>query len=66
MEFFLCVVGMVLVFEGIPYFLVPDKMRQLMTVMMEQDDKTLRIFGAATMVIGMLILFFARRGLSGL
>jgi len=55
---------MVLVVEGIPYFLGPDKMRRVMQVVMEQDDRTLRIFGASIMIIGLLIVYFARSALN--
>jgi hypothetical protein len=54
---------MVLVVEGIPYFLGPDKMKQVMHVVLEQDDRTLRIFGASIMIIGLLIVYFARSAL---
>jgi uncharacterized protein YjeT (DUF2065 family) len=63
MEFFLCVLGMVLVVEGLPYFGFPDKMREMMRFLEEQDDTTLRTMGGALMVIGLVILFLARRGL---
>ena len=63
MEFFLCVIGVVMVLEGVPYFGFPDKMREFMRFVQEQDDSTLRIMGGALMVIGLLILFVARRGL---
>jgi uncharacterized protein len=62
MELFLCVVGMVLVVEGLPYFAIPDKMKAMMRVVLEQDDITLRIFGAALLMTGLLILFVARKG----
>lgn len=65
MELFLCVIGMVMVVEGLPYFSFPDKMRKLMRTMMERDDMTLRIIGASTTVLGLAIIYFARRGLSG-
>jgi len=63
MEFFLCVLGMVMVIEGLPYFGFPDKMKALMRTIQEQDDTTLRIFGAALIALGLLILFLARGGL---
>ncbi|HTY26062.1 MAG TPA: DUF2065 domain-containing protein [Desulfomonilaceae bacterium] len=63
MEFFFCVLGMVLVIEGLPYFGFPEKMRDMMRFLHEQDDMSLRIMGATLMAIGLLILFFARRGL---
>ena len=33
MEFFFCVIGMVLVIEGLPYFGFPEKMKELMTLL---------------------------------
>jgi uncharacterized protein len=63
MEFFLCVLGMVLVVEGLPYFAFPEKMKALMRMMHEQDDTTLRIVGGTLLVLGLLIVFLARRGL---
>jgi uncharacterized protein YjeT (DUF2065 family) len=63
MEFFLCVLGMVLVVEGLPYFAFPEKMKALMNMMQEQDDTTLRIVGGTLLVLGLLIVFLARRAL---
>ncbi len=63
MEFFLCVLGMVLVVEGLPYFGFPEKMREMMRFVEEQDDATLRTMGGILMLLGLVILFFARRGL---
>ena len=63
MEFFLCVLGMVLVIEGLPYFGFPDKMKAFMEFVHEQDDTTLRILGAFLTAMGLVILFLARRGL---
>ncbi|MDQ7781286.1 MAG: DUF2065 domain-containing protein [Desulfomonilaceae bacterium] len=63
MEFFLCVIGMVLVVEGMPYFLFPDKMKRMMHILLEQDDKTLRTYGAAIMLVGLLVVYMARSAL---
>jgi hypothetical protein len=63
MEFFLCVIGMVMIIEGIPYFGFPDKMKELMSYVQSQDDGTLRALGATLMIMGLLIIYFARRGL---
>lgn len=63
MEFFLCVIGMVMIIEGIPYFGFPDKMKELMSYVREQDDASLRILGAILMITGLLIIYFARGGL---
>lgn len=64
MEFFLCVIGMVLIVEGVPYFAFPERMKALMTFIQQQDDKSLRIMGGAFMLLGLLIAFLARSGLS--
>jgi uncharacterized protein len=63
MEFFLCVIGMVMVIEGLPYFGFPEKMKDFMRVVLSQDDNTLRIFGGILMGLGIIIIFLARRGL---
>jgi hypothetical protein len=63
MEFFLCVIGMVMIIEGAPYFGFPDKMKELMSYVREQDDASLRILGAILMITGLLIIYFARGGL---
>lgn len=63
MEFFLCVLGMVMVVEGLPYFGMPEKMKDFMQLVQQQDAVVLRIFGAVLMLSGLLILFIARKGL---
>ncbi len=64
MEYFLCVVGMVLLVEGLPYFGFPDKMKRFMSFIQEQNDSTLRIVGAVMALVGLLIIYAARQGLS--
>ncbi len=66
LEFFLCVIGMVMVFEGLPYFGFPEKMKELMRFVQEQDDFTLRIVGGLLMFFGLTVIFLARKGLSSL
>lgn len=55
--------GMVLVVEGLPYFGFPEKMREMMRFLQEQDDITLRAMGGVLMLVGLVILFIARRAL---
>ncbi len=61
MELFLCVLGMVLVVEGLPYFTFPEKMKALENIMHQQDDTTLRVIGGVLLLIGLVILVFTRR-----
>lgn len=61
MEFFLSVIGMVMVIEGIPYFVVPEKMKAVMKMALLQPDNVLRIFGAMLMVVGLIVVFLAKK-----
>jgi uncharacterized protein len=60
MDFFLCVIGMVMVLEGLPYFAFPDKMKSYIEKMLEMSDKTLRKFGLALMLIGICLVYFGK------
>ena len=60
MEFFLCVVGMVMIIEGVPYFAFPEKMKAWITVVLELPADTLRKFGFALMLFGLLLVYFGR------
>lgn len=66
MEYFLCVLGMVMIVEGLPYFGFPDKMKLLMRMIQEQEDTTLRIMGGVLMLLGLILVFLARKGLGSL
>ncbi|MDD5101167.1 MAG: DUF2065 domain-containing protein [Syntrophales bacterium] len=58
MKYFLCVLGMVLVIEGLPYFTFPDKLKIYLSKLTEIPDSSLRILGAAAVVIGLLLVYF--------
>ena len=47
MKFFICVLGMVMIIEGLPYFAFPEKMKRWMLQIQEISDDTLRRFGLA-------------------
>ncbi len=53
-------VGLALVFEGIPYFLFAEKMPLMLVTLAEQKPKFLRFIGLAAMILGLLIISFAR------
>ena len=50
MKFFLCVLGMVMVIEGLPYFAFPEKMKFWIEKILELSDGTLRKFGFVLML----------------
>lgn len=62
MEFFFCVMGMVMIVEGLPYFAFPDKMRQMVTVILGMDNTVLRKFGFFMMLAGLGIVYVAVGG----
>ncbi len=60
MEFFLCVLGMVMVVEGLPYFAFPDKMKFWVQRILEMPDNTLRRFGFVLMVAGIVLVYMGK------
>ncbi len=60
MKFFLCVVGMVLIIEGLPYFGFPDKMKAMMEKIREIPDGSLRMFGFALMLLGLFLVYIGK------
>ena len=60
MEFFLCVLGMVMIVEGLPYFAFPERMKFWLQKIVEMPDETLRKFGLIIMVIGLFIVYLGK------
>lgn len=58
MKFFLCVVGMVMIIEGLPYFGFPDRMKAMMRVILEMPDDSLRKLGFGLMMAGLALVYF--------
>jgi hypothetical protein len=56
-KFFLCVIGMVLVLEGLPYFAFPEKLKSLYLKIQETSDTNLRMLGFLAMVVGLLFVY---------
>ncbi|MBA3030831.1 MAG: DUF2065 domain-containing protein [Desulfobacteraceae bacterium] len=60
MDFFLCVLGMVMIFEGVPYFLSPSKMKTWIRQLLTLPDANLRTFGAVLMGVGLMLVYLGR------
>ena len=60
MKFFLCVVGMVMIIEGLPYFAFPEKMKFWVQRMIEIPDKSLRRLGLVLMLFGLGLVYMGR------
>ena len=58
LKFFLCVIGMVLVLEGIPYFAFPEKLKSLYVKIQETSEVNLRMSGFLAIVFGLLLVYF--------
>ncbi len=62
MDYFLCVIGLVMFIEGLPYAAFPDKMKMMMERLMDTPDGALRRIGLVLMSAGLLIVWLGRRG----
>jgi uncharacterized protein YjeT (DUF2065 family) len=60
MDFFLCVIGMVMILEGLPYFAFPDRMKEWVSKIIEMPDNALRRLGTILMVIGLFLVYLGR------
>ena len=61
MDYFLCVIGMVMIIEGLPYFAFPDKMKFWVRKVMELPEGSLRRFGLVLMVLGLFLVYAGKR-----
>jgi len=60
MEFFLCVMGMVMIVEGLPYFAAPSKIKVWVRKLAELPDSSLRLIGFLLMVAGLGLVYLGR------
>lgn len=60
MKYFLCVIGMVMIIEGVPYFAFPEKMKTWMQKIPEIPAESLRRFGFLLMLIGLGLIYWGR------
>lgn len=56
----LCLFGLVLVVEGLPYFAFPEKMKTWMRRIQDTPDSHLRIMGLMAMGVGLLMTYLFR------
>ena len=60
MAFFVTALGMMMMFEGIPYFCFPDQVRALAQKIPELPDSTLRLIGFFIMLLGLGVVLIGR------
>ena len=61
MAYFLSVLGLVLVIEGLPYFAFPVKVKQWALSLQEIPERSLRVMGFVSIVAGLILVYFGRR-----
>lgn len=57
---FLAALALVLVIEGIVPFINPQSLRRMLATASQLDDRTLRIAGLVSMMLGLVMLYFVR------
>ncbi len=60
-EYFLCVIGMVMVIEGLPYFAFPEKIKGWLRQILEVPEPALRKIGFFAILIGLTLVYLGRR-----
>ena len=61
MKYFLSVLGMVMIVEGIPYFAFPNQIKNLITKISESPSRTLRVMGFFLIAFGLGVIYIAQR-----
>jgi len=56
----LAAIALLLVIEGMVPFLNPKSLRQMLETVSQLDDRTLRIVGLVSMIIGVVLLTIVR------
>jgi len=62
MKFLVTVLGVMLVFEGVPWFWSPPRVRLLLSRMQLLSDAALRRIGLVLMLLGLLLVYLASKG----
>lgn len=60
MDYFLTVLGMVLIIEGLPYFAFPEKLKLYLIKVQELSDSTMRYFGLIAIAAGLFLVYLGR------
>ncbi|OGL43747.1 MAG: hypothetical protein A2W05_05185 [Candidatus Schekmanbacteria bacterium RBG_16_38_10] len=61
MDTILIAVGIVLIIEGLPYFIIPEQVKEITKRIQEIPSSSLRLFGFTLMLAGLIVVYLARR-----
>ena len=59
-ESLIVVLGVVMIVEGIPWFLSPRATRRMLTELSRMNDLPLRVIGLAFMLAGLLLIYLVK------
>lgn len=59
MEFFLTVIGVVMVVEGVPWFLSPQGVKKMLIQLLPLPERTMRSMGLVLMLAGLAMVYIA-------
>ena len=66
MRTLVALIGLVLIFEGLPYVAFPDAMQNWLKQITETNPAVLRTFGIIAVAVGLILCFISQRsGLFG-
>ena len=57
------IIGVVMIVEGIPWFLSPGGYKRLLLQLLPLNDNRLRLMGLALMLAGLLLVYLSKFGL---
>ena len=60
-RFFICVLGMVLIVEGLPYFAFPRLLKGMLLKVADMPTGHLRAMGFIAMAAGLFLVYLAQR-----
>jgi len=60
LKYLLCVLGLVLVIEGLPYFAFPRRFKNWLVQILETPESTLRLVGFVAMAAGLFLVYLGR------
>lgn len=60
LKYFLCVAGLVLFIEGLPYFAFPGRLKKILEQMTQVPEPALRGLGLGAMALGLALVWLGR------
>jgi uncharacterized protein YjeT (DUF2065 family) len=60
-ESLILVLGVVLIVEGVPWFLSPRRTKRMLSELFRMNDNSLRALGLVFMLAGLLIVYLVKR-----